>query len=102
MKTIRWGILSTGSIAHKFAQGLDELPATELLAVGSRSQEAADAFGDEFGIERRYASYADLAADPDLDVVYVGSAPHPAQREHADAARRRQSGTVRETLCPQR
>ena len=81
MKTIRWGILSTGSIAHKFAKGLNDLPATELLAVGSRSQASADAFGDEFGIERRYASYTELAADPDLDVVYVGT-PHTLHREN--------------------
>lgn len=81
MKTIRWGILSTGSIAHKFAKGLGDLPNTELLAVGSRSQESADAFGDEFGIERRYSSYPDLAADPDIDVVYVGT-PHTLHCEN--------------------
>lgn len=46
MKIIRWGILSTGHIAKKFATGLGTLPNTELLAVGSRSQEAADSFGE--------------------------------------------------------
>ena len=81
MKTIRWGILSTGSIAHKFAKGLGDLPDTELLAVGSRSQASANAFGDEFGIERRYSSYVELAADPDLDVVYVGT-PHTLHCEN--------------------
>ena len=74
-RPIRWGILGTGRIAHHFANGLKAVPDAELLAVGSRAQESADAFGDEFGVERRYGSYQDLAADADLDAIYV-STPH--------------------------
>jgi predicted dehydrogenase len=74
-RPIRWGILGTGKIAHHFANGLKAVPDAELLAVGSRAQETADAFGDEFGVERRYASYQELAADADLDAIYV-STPH--------------------------
>jgi predicted dehydrogenase len=74
-RPIRWGILGTGRIAHHFANGLKAVPDAELLAVGSRAQETADAFGDEFGVERRYASYQELAADADLDAIYV-STPH--------------------------
>jgi dihydrodiol dehydrogenase / D-xylose 1-dehydrogenase (NADP) len=77
---IRWGILGTGTIAHAFARGLRDAPGAELLAVGSRSQEGADRFGDEFGIPRRHATYADLAADGDVDVVYV-STPHSRHRD---------------------
>jgi len=80
-KTIHWGILGTGSIAHKFATGLNDLPDTELLAVGSRSQESADAFGDEFSIPRRHSSYEALANDPDIDAVYVAT-PHPFHKEN--------------------
>ena len=47
---IRWGIIATGSIAKKFARGLKHTASGELLAVGSRTQEKADAFGDEFGV----------------------------------------------------
>lgn len=75
-RPIRWGIVGTGQIAHHFARGLSVVNDAELLAVGSRSLDTADAFGDEFGIERRYGSYDELAADPDIDVVYV-STPHP-------------------------
>jgi len=73
--TIRWGILGTGSIAHKFAKGLAVLPDAALVAVGSRRQETADAFGDEFDVPNRHAGYEALAADPDVDVVYVAT-PH--------------------------
>jgi predicted dehydrogenase len=80
-KTIRWGILGTGAIAHKFATGLNDLDNIELLAVGSRTQTSADAFADEFKIERRHASYEALATDPDIDAIYV-STPHPFHKEN--------------------
>ena len=73
---IRWGIVATGLIAHTFARDLEFVPDASLVAVGSRSQETADAFADEFGIPHRHASYAALAADPSVDAVYI-STPHP-------------------------
>ena len=73
---IRWGILSTGWIAREFAAGLKFLPDAELLAVGSRAQTTADAFGDEYDIPRRYDSYQAVADDPDVDVVYVATPHH--------------------------
>ncbi len=81
-RPIRWGILSTGRIAGLFATGLASAPGAELIAVGSRSQESADRFADRFNIPHRHGSYDDLAADPDVDVIYVAT-PHPA---HKDAA----------------
>src|SRR5690242_8331636 len=73
---IRWGILGTGAIAKQFAKGLAVLKDAELTAVGSRSSASADAFGNEFNVKRRHASYAALAADPNVDVIYVAT-PHP-------------------------
>lgn len=78
-ETFRWGILGTGRIAGVFADGLTQLPDATLLAVGSRAQETADAFGEKYAIPRRYASYAELAADPDVDAIYVAS-PHSGHR----------------------
>ena len=75
-ETIRWGILGTGAIAHKFAEALAVVPNAELSAVGSRAQGTADAFGDEFAVPRRHASYLSLAEDPEVDAIYVSS-PHP-------------------------
>lgn len=72
---IRWGIISTGRIATDFATDLRRLPDAEIVAVGSRTQETADAFGEKFGIPHRYAGYEAVATDPDVDVVYVGT-PH--------------------------
>lgn len=79
---IRWGILGTGGIAHKFARGLQAAPGAELAAVGSRSQGTADAFGDAFGIPRRHASYEALANDPEIDVIYIAT-PHPMHKDNS-------------------
>ncbi len=81
MKTIRWGILGTGGIARKFAEALSLLPDAQLAAVGSRTRAAADAFGDEWKIPRRYGSYKELALDPETDVVYVATI-HPLHYEN--------------------
>ena len=80
--TIRWGILGPGSIAHQFAEGLKSVGGAKLQAVGSRSQEKADAFADKFSVPTRHASYEALAADPNIDAVYI-STPHPQHRENA-------------------
>ena len=72
----RWGVIGTGGIAAAFVTDLGLLPDAEVVAVGSRSQETADAFADQFDIARRHPSYQSLVDDPDVDVVYV-STPHP-------------------------
>jgi len=79
---IRWGIIGTGGIAATFAGDLALLPDAELVAVGSRSQETADRFGDRFDVMRRFASYEELVADADVDAVYV-STPHPMHHSAA-------------------
>jgi len=81
VEKIRWGILGTGNIAKKFAAGLRVLPDAELVAVGSRAQATAEAFGAAFDVAHRHASYEALAADPEVDVIYV-STPHPLHCEN--------------------
>jgi predicted dehydrogenase len=79
---IHWGILGAGNIARSFATGLQVLPQARLVAIGSRSLEKANAFGEAFGIPHRYGSYQDLVADPEVDVIYVAT-PHPLHKEHS-------------------
>ena len=82
MNTIRWGILGTGGIARKFAEGLALLPDARMTAVGSRTQASADAFGANWKIPNRHGSYAALMADPEVDAVYIAT-PHTLHRENA-------------------
>jgi predicted dehydrogenase len=79
---IRWGILGTGGIANAFADDLPLAEGAELAAVGSRTAQAAEAFALRHGVARAHGSWAALAADPDVDVVYVAT-PHAS---HLDAA----------------
>jgi predicted dehydrogenase len=79
---IRWGILGTGHIAHKFAAGLSYLPDAELVAVGSRTAAAAEAFGSQHNVPHRHASYEELAGDPDVEVIYVAT-PHHLHAENS-------------------
>ena len=83
MQKIRWGILGLGNIAKQFARGVAAIPNdAELLAVGSRTQEKADAFAKEFNAARAYGSYEALVKDPDVDAIYVSS-PHTGHMEHS-------------------
>lgn len=80
-KLIRWGILSTGRIAAKMARAIGLLDDAVVIAVGSRSAASAHAFGERFGIPHQHASYEALAADPDVDVIYVAT-PHNLHMEN--------------------
>ncbi|KJL49172.1 1,5-anhydro-D-fructose reductase [Microbacterium hydrocarbonoxydans] len=84
MTGLRWGILATGGIAGAFASDL-RTAGRELVAVGSRSQESADAFATRFDIPRAHASYEALVADPEVDIIYV-STPHPMHHDNARLA----------------
>ncbi len=78
----RWGILGTGNIARKFAQGLTAVAGAQLYAVGSRKLDTAAAFADEFDAPQRHASYEALANDPQVDAIYVCT-PHPFHQDNA-------------------
>lgn len=82
MSKLRWGILGTGMIARKFASALAESTTGDLVAVGSRNRDTAEAFGDEFNVPGRYADYQSLLDAPDVDAVYI-STPHPVHAEWA-------------------
>lgn len=73
---IRWGILGPGNIANRLVEGVSVHSDAEVLAVGSRDIQRANAFADRWGIPRRYGSYEELVRDPDVDIVYVAT-PHP-------------------------
>lgn len=72
---IRWGILGAGNIAKKFASDLKLVDNAKLVSVGSRSADKASAFAKEFGATKAHGNYEVLAADPDVDVIYVAT-PH--------------------------
>lgn len=81
METMKMGILGSGGIAHTMANTVKEMKDVELYAVGSRTLENAEKFAAEFGISKAYGSYEELAADPEVDLVYVAT-PHSHHYPH--------------------
>tara|TARA_R110000868_G_scaffold355329_2_gene616780 strand:- start:1300 stop:2280 length:981 start_codon:yes stop_codon:yes gene_type:complete len=81
IKTINWGIIGLGSIAHKFAQDLITLNDSKLYAVASRTQEKADAFAKKYNATKAYDTYDALAKDPNIDAVYIAT-PHILHKEN--------------------
>jgi predicted dehydrogenase/aryl-alcohol dehydrogenase-like predicted oxidoreductase len=81
-RTLSWGILGTGRIAGIFARGVKQSQTGTLVAVGSRSQTAADTFGETWHIPHRYSRYEDVLADQHVQAVYL-AIPHPFHAEWA-------------------
>lgn len=79
---VRWGIAGPGRIAATMAEAFAHVGNGELVAVGSRSVERAEAFAIAHGIGRAHGAYRDLCADPEVDAIYVAT-PHP---QHVDIA----------------
>ena len=72
---MRVGIIGTGWIAEKAAITLNGLKECSCYAVGSRTKEKAETFAKQWNIPKAYGSYSELIADPDVDLVYIGT-PH--------------------------
>mgnify|MGYP005761997851 CR=1 FL=1 len=73
VEKLRVGILSTGNIAATMAETVSCMKEAEVYAVASRSLEKAEAFAERFQIEKAYGSYEEMAADENVDLVYVAS-----------------------------
>ena len=94
MATLNWGIIGTGAIAQTFAHGLTQSETGQAVAIGSRQQQSADAFGEEHGIPHRHGSYESLLANDEVQAVYI-STPHPFHAEWAIKA----TEAGKHTLC---
>ena len=81
-RPVGWGVLGAGGIAATVAADVAATPGVELAAVGARDAERAARFAAEHGVARSYGSYAELVADPGVDVVHVATT-HGQHHEHA-------------------
>jgi len=83
-QAVNWAILAPGKIAEKFATALKGVENAHLYSVASRNFDRAQAFADTHGFETVASSYAELMADPKVDVVYIAS-PHAFHAEQSIA-----------------
>lgn len=79
MEKLNWGIIGTGLIAHEMAQALKAVNG-EIYAVCGTSRTKAEAFAQELGVEKAYASAGELLADKQIDIVYIAT-PHNSHYE---------------------
>ena len=80
-RPLGWGVVGTGRIAGKAVPDIAALPDARLVAVCSRTAARAEDFARRHGVARAYGDAAGrtglerLAADPEVEVVYVAT-PH--------------------------
>jgi predicted dehydrogenase len=82
--TVRWAVLGTGTIASTFAEDIRWAGNAELVAVCSQTAEAAAAFSQRFGGLRMLTSIETLAADAEIDAVYLAT-PNTAHFKQAQS-----------------
>lgn len=70
-----WGIVSAGKICHDFVTAVRSIPSDEhkFVAVAARNVNTAKEFAARHKIPKAYGSYEELAKDPDVEVVYIGT-----------------------------
>lgn len=84
--TVGWGIIGIGGHAdRRMAPAIARAADAKLVAVYSRDQGRADAFAAKHGADRGYSELERMLADPEVEIIYIGSASD-VHIEHAVAA----------------
>ena len=73
IRPVKWGIIGCGRIAHRFMQGLRDVPGCELVSAWSRRPETVDAFVAEHG-GQACKSVEELLLS-DIGAVYIATLP---------------------------
>lgn len=68
--SLRIGVLGASRIAELAIVGPAQQLGHRLVAVAARDRDRAKVFAENYGVERVLDSYADVVADPDVDVIY--------------------------------
>src|SRR6188472_130856 len=68
---MKLGLLSTANINRAILAGAAKTDRVDVVAVGSRDAERAEAYAAEHGIATAHSSYQALLADPDVEAVYI-------------------------------
>lgn len=70
---LRYGILSTSSIAPRFIAAVRSAGAGEIIALSSRTLEKAKEKAALWDIPKAYGSHEELLRDKDVNIVYISS-----------------------------
>ena len=81
---LRVGLLGAGWVAERHARGLLDHPGAELVAASNWREPSLAALAERFGIPRTTTDWRELAADPEVDAVVIGT-PNALHAEQAVA-----------------
>lgn len=73
MKKVRFATIGSNAIVDSFLAGAKHDERFELAAVYSRTQERGEEFASKYGVSKIYTSLELLAADNEIDAVYIAS-----------------------------
>jgi predicted dehydrogenase len=73
MKTLRWGIVGTGSIANRMASMIQLAEHAEIGAVSSRRMESAEEFASNHDVPRAFDSWSQMCEWDGVDAIYVAT-----------------------------
>ena len=68
---LRLGVVGAANIARAFTAALKDNTEARVVAVASRTADAAQAYAEANGIERSFGSYDALLGDTAIDAVYI-------------------------------
>lgn len=74
--SLRWGIVGAGDIADIFIDTLQKHTKQQVVAIASKTPGKAQALGSKYGIDRTYETYEEIAAQDDIDVIYIATLPN--------------------------
>ncbi|HAI31772.1 MAG TPA: NAD-binding protein, partial [Thalassospira sp.] len=70
-RKINWGILSTAKIGlEKVIPAIQKSSSSNVLGIASRNAGRSARAANDLGIQKSYASYEALIADPEIDAIY--------------------------------
>ncbi|MBQ3100784.1 MAG: Gfo/Idh/MocA family oxidoreductase [Clostridia bacterium] len=67
------GVIGRNFVVDSMMQAVSLTPGVNIKAIYSRTKEGADIFGEKYGVSRRYTDLCGLAADDEVDAVYIAS-----------------------------
>jgi predicted dehydrogenase len=72
---IKWGVIGTGHMANIFAESIQEIDNSKLVAVSSRTKKSLEIFGDRFNIKEnlRFISNEEICKSEDIDAIYIST-----------------------------
>ncbi len=84
---INWGILGTSFISGVMAEAIAGVAGHQLYGVAGRSAANLDIFCQQYPAKQIYNDYAQLIADPEVDVIYIALPNHVHHEYIIEAAR---------------